>query len=138
MTITPHSNLARLNLPVYITTNYDNFMEYAIRKRGKIPTSEFCRWNNHTMATGIPSVFDDQKYKPSKSSPLVYHLHGTMDTPQSMILTESDYIEFMINIKDDNTSIIPPIIRQILAGTTILFIGYSLKILIFQLWIVVS
>jgi hypothetical protein len=131
---TPYSILADLNLPIYITTNYDHFMESSLKSKGKAPSSEFCRWNNYAIAAGIESVFDDQKYMPSISNPLVYHLHGTMNIPQSMVLTESDYIDFMINInKDNNTYILPPKIRQTLADTTILFIGYSLEDINFRI-----
>ncbi len=31
----PHPNLAELNLPIYITTNYDFFMEKALNSMGK-------------------------------------------------------------------------------------------------------
>ena len=43
---TPHAVLADLNLPIYITTNYDEFMEAALKSRGMTTDSEFCRWNN--------------------------------------------------------------------------------------------
>ena len=42
---TPSVVLADLNLPIYITTNYDHFIEEALRIRGKEPISEFCRWS---------------------------------------------------------------------------------------------
>lgn len=40
---TPYAVLADLNLPIYITINYDHFMEAALKSRGKDPVSEFCR-----------------------------------------------------------------------------------------------
>ena len=42
---TPYAVLAGLDLPIYITTNYDHCMESALKSRGKEPVSEFCRWN---------------------------------------------------------------------------------------------
>ncbi len=42
---TPYAILADLNLPIYITTNYDHFLEQALKSRGKQPISEFCAWN---------------------------------------------------------------------------------------------
>jgi hypothetical protein len=51
----PHAVLADLNLPVYITTNYDQFMEAAVLSRGKNTDSEYCRWNEAIeFAGGIP------------------------------------------------------------------------------------
>src|SRR6266511_3429004 len=35
----PHGLLARLPLPVYLTTNYDDFMTRALRSKGKNPSS---------------------------------------------------------------------------------------------------
>ncbi len=40
-----HGVLADLPLPVYITTNYDDFMVQALKNRGKTPIQEICRWN---------------------------------------------------------------------------------------------
>jgi SIR2-like domain len=42
---TPPAGLADLNLPIYITTNYDYFIEEALKAKGKQPISDFCRWN---------------------------------------------------------------------------------------------
>ena len=122
---TPHALLADLNLPIYITTNYDHFMEKALESRGKEPVSEFCRWNNYAIGTGIPSVFDNHSsYNPTVATPLVYHLHGDVDIPPSMVLTESDYIDFLVKLNKD-TTILPSTIQHTFASTLI-FIGYSL------------
>lgn len=64
-------------------------MEAALKSRGKDPVSEFCRWNKVGEAGGITSVFDGEKqYMPTAARPLVYHLHGIIDKPQSIVLTE--------------------------------------------------
>ena len=56
------SNLSDLDLPIFITTNYDHFMEASLERRGKRPVSEFCRWNeqlsDYMRRAGIHSVFD--------------------------------------------------------------------------------
>lgn len=123
---TPHSLLADLNLPIYVTTNYDHLMEIALESRGRTPISEFCRWNNFAIGAGIPSVFDNEKtYTPTVAEPLVYHLHGDADVPPSMVLTESDYIDFLVKLNKD-TTILPSIIRHTFASKLI-FIGYSLS-----------
>ena len=71
-------------------------MEAALKSQGKDPVSEFCRWNKAGEAGGIISVFDREKqYMPTEARPLVYPLHG-IDKPQSMVLTEDDYIDFIV------------------------------------------
>jgi hypothetical protein len=52
----PHALLADLNLPIYITTNYDDFMVQALGSRKREPVREFCRWNNFPgTSPGRPS-----------------------------------------------------------------------------------
>ena len=80
----PHRVLAEMQLPVYMTTNYDNFM-----------------------------------------TPVVFHLHGNDMVPQSLVLTEDDYLEFLVALSRD-TRIIPEPIRRAMVGSSLLFIGYSL------------
>jgi hypothetical protein len=132
---TPYALLADLHLPLYITTNYDKFMEEALRIKGKSPVTEFCRWNNYAREAEIPSVFDRRgKYSPSENKPLVYHLHGVIDLPQSMVLTEKDYIDFMVNLSSDkNTEILPSLIRIALVSHSLLFVGYSLSDMNFRI-----
>jgi len=120
----PHALLADLNLPIYITTNYDDFMARALRQRGRQPEREFCRWNRFSQMAGDKTVFDDG-FSPSPATPLVYHLHGHLDVPQSMVLTEGDYLDFLIRLSRDQ-DLLPPCIRTALAGTSLLFVGYRL------------
>ncbi|MGB8035171.1 MAG: hypothetical protein WCF03_15265 [Nitrososphaeraceae archaeon] len=40
---TPPAVLADPDLPDYMTTNYDHFIEVALISRGKTPKSNFCR-----------------------------------------------------------------------------------------------
>jgi SIR2-like domain len=129
---TPHAVLASLNLPVYITTNYDKFMEAALVSQRKDPDTEYCRWNQAIEFAGVSSVFDNPEYRPSEYKPLVYHIHGTIDVPQSMVLTERDYIDFIINLSKDE-KLLPTLIRKALAATSLLFIGYSLEDINFRI-----
>jgi hypothetical protein len=121
----PYAILSKINFPIYITTNYDKFMEEALKNIGRIPDSEYCRWNEAIELGGENSLFLDSDYKPTESRPLVYHLHGSIDVPQSIVLTERDYIYFLINLSKDER-LLPTAIRKALASTSLLFIGYSL------------
>jgi hypothetical protein len=135
---TPYAVLADLNLPIYITTNYDKFMEAALKSRGKDPVSEFCRWNEdlyrYVTKAGLISIFDKEKeYTPSPERPLVYHLYGVYDQVSSMVLTEKDYIDFVISLnKGDEKISLPTAVRTALATTPLLFVGYRLEDMSFR------
>jgi hypothetical protein len=126
---TPYAVLADLNAPVYIITNYDHFMEEALRSKGKNPVSEFCVWNKALEESLEIQNFSRwvSRYNPSKSHPFVYHLHGDFNTPLSMVLTENDYIEYLVRLGRDPKSMLPPLIRMALARSILLFVGYSLE-----------
>ncbi|HSF50005.1 MAG TPA: SIR2 family protein, partial [Nitrososphaeraceae archaeon] len=134
----PYLTLSSLNLPIYITTNYDHTLEEALRFHKKNPQSEVCRWfddlKTYLDNANKRSILKSSKYQPSRDEPLVYHLHGDMDIPQSMVLTERDYIQFVINLsKEKEKYIFPPILRAALATSSLLFIGYSLEELNFRI-----
>ena len=131
---TPLAVLADLNLPIYITTNYDHFIEEAIKsKGGKEPISDFCRWSedlvDYANDNDINSkLYDrDSGYQITSANPLVYHLHGDIDHPESMVLTEKDYIDFVIFLnRESETKVLPLGIRKKINAVELLFVGYSL------------
>lgn len=126
----PHGLLARLPLPVYLTTNYDDFMVQALHAQGKQPATAICPWYQGAPATeGIFATH--QGFNPGSQQPLVYHLHGSFREPSSLVLTEEDYLEFLINLAmdkaGDEKKLIPTSILRALTTRPLLFIGYSLQ-----------
>jgi SIR2-like domain len=120
----PHSVLAELPLPIYMTTNYDDFMLKALMSRGKDARRELCRWN--ALLKKRPSVFDaGTGFHPTPANPVVFHLHGHNEVPESLVLTEDDYLDFLVNISRQQ-DLLPPRIQEALTGASLLFIGYRL------------
>jgi hypothetical protein len=126
----PHALLANFPIKVFITTNYDNFLVRALRLRGKKPNAEICSWfagakNNRDFFASEAGLVPDPK------EPLIYHLHGSIGTPKSLVLTENDYLEFLVKIStsryDEDRQIIPTTILSALTDNPLLFIGYSLR-----------
>jgi hypothetical protein len=133
-----HRVLADLNLPIYLTTNYDDFMFQALRFTQKDARREVCRWNRLLEQQG--SAFD-LGFDPTPASPVVFHLHGHADLAQSMVLTEDDYLDFLVNTSKDlavsptgpqQKALLPVRIRSAITNTTLLFVGYRLADLNFR------
>src|ERR1017187_5907199 len=81
-----HQKLAALPFPCFLTTNFDNLMENALRAFQKIPTvAHYNRLANSNMEIGVPTV----------KAPLVYKFHGTVDDWESILVTEHNLVEFM-------------------------------------------
>jgi SIR2-like protein len=120
----PHGVLADLPLPVYMTTNYDDFMMKALESRYKDPKREMCRWNK--LIKDQPSIFGSQPgFKPTPANPVVFHFHGHNEVPESLVLTEDDYLEFLAEITRD-PDLLPSRIQEAMKASSFLFIGYSL------------
>ncbi len=121
----PHSLLAQLPFPIFMTTNYDHFMASALRHHNKDPKIELCRWNASPAVRAQPGVLDDTSFVPTPANPVVYHLHGHFGVPDSLVLTEDDYFAFLVAVSRDD-KLLPHQIQRALAGTSLLFIGYRL------------
>jgi hypothetical protein len=119
-----HSVLAGLPLPVYITTNYDDFMLQAFQKRTmpRDALREYSRWRKGM--SNDDSVLNGE-YKPTVANPIVFHLYGHVDEEQSLVLTENDFLKFLISVSREE-KVIPPVIQAAIAGGSLLFLGYRL------------
>jgi hypothetical protein len=127
----PHGILAALPVSSYLTTNYDLLMSKALVARNRKPETDFCRWNRDLVAA-FESPFDGG-WRPSKTSPIVYHLHGHAHCADSIVATEDDYTDFIVNIGRDlatsptgkgQKSILPIGVRSTMKNNTLLFVGY--------------
>jgi hypothetical protein len=120
----PHRMLAGLPLPVYITTDPSNLLADALAAAGKHPQVELCLWNNDVAL--LPSIYDEQPgYRPDVQHPLVYHLFGRIQEPDSLVLTEDDYFDYLIGTTRDR-DLIPAVVRRALADTALLFLGFRM------------
>ena len=119
----PYSTLAKLPLPVYITTNYDDFMERALINEKRDVKRDLCKWVRGLDET---SPLAEQSFQPNVANPVVFHLYGYMQNQQSMALSEDDYFQFLINVSSD-PELIPKRIQQAIGGTSLLLLGYSLE-----------
>jgi hypothetical protein len=125
----PHRVLARLSFPIYITTNPDTLLESALLEEGKHPQSEICRWNGDLEA--LPSIYDKRRgdkgpaYRADPNRPLVYHLFGRLSVPESLVLTEDDYFDYLIGVTR-NEDLIPEQIKGALVNTALLFLGFQM------------
>ncbi len=124
----PHRVLAGLPFRIYITTNPDSLLESALKEAGKDPVSRICPWNSELEENSdlceLPAGYD-----PDAARPLVYHLFGQMrkseDEPESVVLTEDDYFDYLIGATR-NKELIPNVVREALANTALLFLGFQL------------
>jgi len=101
----------------------DDFMTQALRSRDKDARQELCRWNK--FIDDQPSSLETG-FVPTVANPVVFHLHGHIPIAESLVLTEDDYMDFLVNITR-NEKLLPQRIQKALMGSSLLFIGYRIS-----------
>ena len=119
----PHQVLAGLDLPVYLTTNPDNLLADALAAANKKPVVALCPRRDDA---GDITTAEAPNFEPSKEAPLVYHLFGHLKDPESIVLTQDNYFDYLIDVTRNN-DIIPTSVRAKLTNTALLFLGFQLR-----------
>lgn len=118
--------LANLPIKVFLTTSPHTFVEDALTAAGKQPLTELCRWRRE-LDNIDPAI--GPGYRPTAQQPLVYHLHGLDAYPDSLVLSEDDHLEFLVNIcqgaGNNAMDRVHGLVRQALFDDLIL-LGFSL------------
>ena len=122
--------LAKLDLPFFITTSHFDFLERVIRSESggkKEPRIQVCFCKPNFNARSEHAL--DHDLTPDIKNPVVYHIYGLEDYPESLILSEDDYLNFLISMfenKDMLHPLIPSKLRKALATSPLLLLGFQL------------
>ena len=110
--------LAELDFPIVITTNYDRLFEQALAAAGKQPR----------VAVYTPELEATTDYRdPTPESPIVFKIHGDIDRGETIVMTDEDYIQFVLRMSNkDPYDPVPLTLKFYLTNWTTLFLGYSL------------
>jgi hypothetical protein len=121
-----HHQLADVRLPLYVTTNLDNFMTLALQANRDHVRRETVAWQAATGKAADRPHFDLDP-PPSSDEPVVLHLFGTDQDLHSIVLTEDDYLDYLACIARDYDYMLPTSVSAQLASSTLLFLGYRLQ-----------
>jgi hypothetical protein len=119
--------LAKLDFPIIVTTNYDKLLEKALGHAGKLPYPPSVYKKNEK---GVPEPTDDLNYdqEATPQRPFIFKIHGDIDKPDSVVITDEDYIHFILRMRDAGVyNPVPDTIFEKLKKWPTLFIGYSLR-----------
>jgi hypothetical protein len=122
--------LARFPLPVYITTSQSNFVERALEAEGKTPRTQICFWSGEMTSIRKEHRTITEEFNVDITNPVVYHLYGLEEYPQTLVLSEDDYINFLISIAGDTDTSHPKIplyLRGAVGESQLVLIGFQLS-----------
>lgn len=104
-----HAALVRLKLPLLFTTNYDELIETAYLEAGR----------------QLRVSVSEQQFKARRAENPASHLvklHGSIDQPDTIVLTRSDYAQARVDRKE-----MLGFLRAEMTDTAFLFVGFSLS-----------
>jgi hypothetical protein len=114
--------LAELPFPLVVTTNFDQLFERSLDAADKSSKQVTVYSPKSTEAT--------RAYRgmmPTPKDPWVIKMHGDIGTPESMVITDEDYIQFVQRMFDkDPYHPVPMMARALFSQCPMLFVGYSL------------
>lgn len=121
--------LARMPLPIYLTTSYYDFLERALEAENRPPHTQICFWVGEP-ANLEPEHQTQHDLEPTVSNPIVFHMFGLERYPSTMVLSEGDYLDFLLRITQDTDTrnpIIPLYLRAAIKASSLILMGYRLQ-----------
>ena len=117
-----HTVLAQLQqIRFVLTSNYDTLLEQAMRQFGRELTN-----HNHDLQNPKTGHFRGSMFV--KPPGIVLHkMHGTVEQPRSMVITQSDYIRYLANLNDLDRGMPEFFRKTVIPEYNLLFLGYSLE-----------
>jgi len=115
--------LADMPFKQIITTNYDTLFEEAMKckKIAKTPLVGIYTPERSVVTT------DFKEEEITEATPFLYKMHGDLNISDSIVISDEDYIDFILRMNDkEDYNPIPHSFTRAFGKKTILFIGYGL------------
>jgi len=123
--------LWRLRAPAVITTNYDTVLQWPFAPRADRPYP-VNRVSPQLVYNDDPDLLRLVLTPSASTPPLIWHLHGTVLRPSTVILTRRQYERLYGDDKDQSKTRLSQYrsalaqLRSVVANRTLLFVGFSL------------
>lgn len=125
-----HTLLARMPVKIYVNANRDNLLHDALVEQGKKPRIQLCTWRSSGDKPEPHGPQAGSDYVPSVDEPLIFHVFGNNQYPDSLVITEDDYFKFLIQVTRNETlpeSGIPHTVTRAIASSGWLLLGFQLE-----------
>ncbi|HZF14052.1 MAG TPA: SIR2 family protein [Thermoanaerobaculia bacterium] len=111
--------LALLPFRLVLTTNFDRLFEEALRAASKLP--RVISYQPEASRRNEPEEGTEDK-------PLLVKLHGDLERPENLVLTEDDFIDFTLRMTDgESAPPVPEFARHVLRRWPVLLVGFGLR-----------
>jgi hypothetical protein len=115
-----YRNLAKLPASIYVNASYETTLLHALKASGRQPEAIFSAWRG----AEVPKRPEPKSDRPQPDAPWVYHLFGLYGKPDTMVLTEDDFFDYLI--ATSRLDLLLPTLVGRLMQSSLLFLGFRL------------
>jgi hypothetical protein len=116
----PYRVLSELPASIYLNASYQPMLLRVLKAEGKNPEPVFAAWRGEE----VPRRPEPRTAKPSPENPWVYHIFGLFGKPDSLVLTEDDFFDYLI--AEARLDLLLPALVGQLMQSSLLFLGFRL------------
>lgn len=114
----PYRIVAKFHSKVFVTACSDGLLEAALLAEGKTPVVRTIEWQ------GTNPRAEAEKLDPDYDHPLLLHVFGRFQDPNSVVLWEDDFLDFLMGTAQ-HQALIPNVVKDALTDQTLLFLGFN-------------
>ena len=118
----PYRILAALPGRIYVNASAETLLYKSLQAAGRQPTLLACNWRPTEENHPCEPRFEG---RPNAEKPIVYHVFGVFGQPDSLVLTEDDFFDYLI--ATSAYKLIPTAVRGSLTDSSLLFLGFPLE-----------
>jgi hypothetical protein len=115
----PYRIVASLPATVFINANPDGLLTEALKAAGKTPMIRTPYWR----FSSVPA--EAERLNPTELNPLVLHVFGSFANPESLVLGEDDYLDFLMGVAQ-NQALISNVVKDALTNRALMFLGFQM------------
>ena len=118
----PYKLLSAKELPasIYLNASYETMLLRVLKAEGRSPEPVFGAWRGAEVAHKP----QPKNPAPTLESPWVYHIFGVFGKPDTMVLTEDDFFDYLI--ASSRLNLLLPALISKLMESSLVFLGFRL------------
>lgn len=116
----PYRILSDLPAAVYLNASHDELPYQSLKAAKKEPESLVCSWRGK----GVPKKPKPINAEPVPQTPWVYQVFGVFGKPDTLVLTEDDFFDYMI--ETSRSKLLLPSLTGRLMESSLIFLGFRL------------